>query len=99
MALLGLPFAKIGKVAENKSQFLLTGRSGVTTTGWSGPSPISPLHVVAAVRPDLLTASANSREIVRIDRDGRIFWNGREVVTDEQFRGAMLDLANALKKG
>ncbi|MFA6204513.1 MAG: hypothetical protein WC710_15145 [Gallionella sp.] len=35
-------------------------------------------------------------EIMRIQSDGRIFWRGREVETDDQFRSAMLELKAAL---
>ena len=31
-------------------------------------------------------------EVVRIDNDGKIFWNDREVETDDQFRSAMMEL-------
>lgn len=37
------------------------------------------------------------REVIRIAPDGKLFWNEREVETDDDFRGAMLDLAEALK--
>ena len=37
-----------------------------------------------------------NKEIVRIAHDGRIFWNGREVESDDDFRAAMLDLVGAL---
>jgi hypothetical protein len=39
------------------------------------------------------------KELVRIDGDGRIYWHGREVKTDEQFRGAMLAAMQALAAG
>ena len=39
-----------------------------------------------------------TKEIVRIAKDGRIYWNGREVETDDDFRSAMIDLAKALIK-
>ena len=34
--------------------------------------------------------------IILIDRSGRIFWKGREVKGDDDFRAAMLDLAKYL---
>jgi len=37
-----------------------------------------------------------NKEVVRIAHDGRIFWNGREVESDDTFRAAMLDLAAVL---
>jgi hypothetical protein len=39
----------------------------------------------------------DATEIIRIAPDGRVFWKQREVETDDDFRGAMLDLANVLK--
>ena len=38
----------------------------------------------------------DATEIIRIGPDGRIFWRGREVETDDDFRGAMMDLAAVL---
>lgn len=29
---------------------------------------------------------AQDKEVIKIEKDGRIFWNGREVDTDEQFK-------------
>ena len=47
---------------------------------------------------DVLTVwGKDTTEIIRIAPDGRLFWKQREVETDEDFRNAMLDLANALK--
>lgn len=40
----------------------------------------------------------NGREVVRIDNDGKIFWNGREVETDDHFRSAMMELKNVFVK-
>lgn len=31
-------------------------------------------------------------EVLRIQQDGRIFWKGREVESDEEFRAAMMDV-------
>ena len=38
-----------------------------------------------------------STEVIRIGPDGRLFWRGREVETDDDFRGAMMDLAAAFR--
>ena len=38
------------------------------------------------------------KEVVRIDAEGRIFWLGREVTTDEEFRQTMLELHKAFVK-
>ncbi len=42
--------------------------------------------------PDTLTIRNSDKQIIRIDLDGRVFWNGREVETDEDFRGAMMEM-------
>ena len=44
---------------------------------------------------DTMFFKAN-KEVVRIAHDGRIFWNGREVESDDDFRAAMMDLVGAL---
>lgn len=49
--------------------------------------------------PDLITIhTSECKEIVRIDPQGRIFWLGREVTTDEEFRQTMLELHKAFVK-
>ena len=49
-------------------------------------------------KPDIITVrDTDATEIIRIDPTGRIFWKQREVETDDEFRKAMLDLADALK--
>lgn len=35
-------------------------------------------------------------EALRIEHDGRIFWKGREVEADDQFRAAMIELKEAI---
>ena len=35
-------------------------------------------------------------EVIRITPDGRLFWKGREVETDEDFRSAMRELAERM---
>lgn len=47
---------------------------------------------------DIITCwNKDSTEIIRIAHDGRIFWRQREVETDDEFRQAMMDLANWIK--
>ena len=36
-------------------------------------------------------------EVIRIGPKGHLFWRGREVETDDDFRGAMMDLAAAFR--
>ena len=45
---------------------------------------------------DCLTITPNGEEVIRIDHRGRLFWHKREVVTDDDFRAAMLDLVKHL---
>lgn len=48
--------------------------------------------------PNILTITPSGKcEVIRIDPEGRLFWNGREVETDDDFRAAMLDLAKYLR--
>lgn len=46
-------------------------------------------HLIQVFAPD-------AKQVLRIEHSGRIFWAGREVETDEQFRSAMLELRNAM---
>lgn len=49
--------------------------------------------------PDILFVQANpGREVIRITNTGEVYWNQRLVETDEDFKLAMLDLANAFKE-
>lgn len=48
------------------------------------------LETSRSAPPDPLTLCQDGKEVVRITRDGRIFWNGREVETDEDFRNCMI---------
>lgn len=50
------------------------------------------LHYTVPIDP-LRIFGNQSKEIIRIAQDGRIFWHGREVETDDDFRGAMMELA------
>lgn len=59
--------------------------------------PSALLGEPASVEPDIIQLwDKYQTEVIRIAPDGRIFWKGREVETDEQFRAAMLGLKNAL---
>jgi hypothetical protein len=54
------------------------------------------IGIKSSVIPDLLTIqNPEHKEVVRIDKDGRIFWLGREVTTDDEFRQTMLELHKA----
>ena len=41
---------------------------------------------------------AASETIISIATNGRIFWRGREVETDDDFRAAMIELADVMTK-
>jgi hypothetical protein len=53
------------------------------------------IGIKSSVIPSLLTLNNPTQEVVRIDKDGRIFWLGREVTTDDEFRQTMLELHKA----
>jgi len=58
----------------------------------------TPSGKIEVCKPDIITVrDTDATEIIRIDPTGRIFWKQREVETDDDFRKAMLDLADALK--
>jgi hypothetical protein len=58
----------------------------------------TPSGKLAIRETDIITVrDTDATEIIRIDPTGRIFWKQREVETDDDFRKAMLDLADALK--
>lgn len=40
-----------------------------------------------------------AKEVVRITKEGRIFWRQREVETDDEFRSSMIEIRQALIKG
>lgn len=55
--------------------------------------------VKSDIKPDLIVAfNENQKEVIKIDKDGRIFWAGREVETDDEFRGVMKELAETLAR-
>lgn len=44
--------------------------------------------------PDALVLKSQGAEVIRIDPKGHVFWNGREVESDADFRSAMMALAD-----
>ena len=49
------------------------------------------------IAPNILEITPpGEKEVIRIDPTGRLFWHGREVDTDADSRGAMLELAEYL---
>lgn len=48
---------------------------------------------------DILTVrTSEPREVIRIASDGKIYWLGREVNTDEEFKHSMLDMHRVFKE-
>ena len=64
------------------------------TEMWNSPGATS-LTVSNELSKWALTAGA-PKEVLRIQMGGRIFWNGREVESDDEFRRAMLDVRDYL---
>jgi DNA-binding protein YbaB len=57
---------------------------------------------IARLKEELASVEKDAqagKEIIRIEHDGRVIWNGREVKTDDEFRTAMLALKDALTGG
>lgn len=61
------------------------------------PAPIEGAITNAPADCVLLFHGAGPREVLRIDLAGRIWWNGREVESDDDFRAAMLDVCHVLR--
>ena len=71
-----------------------------TITNRSGSGPVDIDNLYAAAPPMAATSflfQPDSREVLKITADGKIFWNGREVEGDDEFRAAMVDLRNQLR--
>ncbi len=45
---------------------------------------------------DVLAIRAEGEEVIKITPEGDIYWRGREVETDDDFKGAMMELAGRL---
>ena len=49
-------------------------------------------------QPDIFFAQSNNmQEVIRIAHDGNVYWRGRLVESDDEFKRAMLDLAECFK--
>ena len=53
--------------------------------------------IYTKANPDALSVELEGIEVLRIDAEGAIYWKGREVESDDDFRAAMLGLASTLK--
>ena len=69
----------------------------MTSTAYYVPDSTNKnIGITSSTIPSLLTFNnPTQEEVVRIDKDGRIFWLGREVTTDDEFRQTMLELHKA----
>ena len=47
--------------------------------------------------PDILSLRPQGLEVLRIDPKGDVYWKGRLVESDDEFKLAMLDLAKVFK--
>ena len=66
------------------------------TITWNANAPSAPLSIARPVEYISLIQFHHNGNVIRIDHDGRIFWKGREVETDADFREAMKELAQVL---
>lgn len=58
------------------------------------------ISLKANTQPDILFARSNNmQEVIRIAADGNVYWRGRLVESDDEFKQAMLDLAKCFKTG
>lgn len=48
--------------------------------------------------PAVMTVTQDGTEVLKICADGRVIWRGREVETDTDFRLAMMDMAENMRK-
>ncbi len=48
--------------------------------------------ILVDTKPDIMLIHSSTKEVIRIDPEGRIFWHGREVESDADFRAAMLEM-------
>lgn len=55
------------------------------TSGEAGQIFSMPVADIMTIR------TAAGEEVIHIDREGKLFWHGREVETDDDFRAAMLE--------
>ena len=46
--------------------------------------------------PIIKVCANDLKEVMRIERDGRIYWNGREIESDDDFKAAMMDVHKVL---
>lgn len=58
----------------------------------------SNLISAVTINPDIILVQANQgHEVIKITATGELYWNSRLVETDDDFKAAMLDLAEVFK--
>lgn len=62
---------------------------------WNAPESFTAFRYRLS-EANILSFCKAEKEVIRVDKEGKLYWNGREVETDEYFRKAMLDLADCL---
>ena len=70
-----------------------------TTYSWKPlPATYGSIKIGPTTPPDILFVQGNqAREIIRVTPKGEIYWKTRLVETDDDFKMAMLDLAEHFK--
>ena len=64
--------------------------------------PVSLFSEITASKVDYSTSlnfSPNGLDTFRVEADGRLFWKGREVESDDELRSAMLEIKRYLTAG
>lgn len=64
----------------------------------NGDFRVMPDHPVPDNTISFRINEPNPQEIIRIGPDGNIYWKGRQVESDSEFKEAMLDLKDAMIK-
>lgn len=70
----------------------------LTYNGSAGVAWLPVANVVAPPRDFAIwTSGYGGVEVIRITQDGRVFWKGREIESDAEFREAVLDIRQMLQ--
>lgn len=74
----------------------------VATCHYAPAHSAEPAHtpLVATVAPTFtpaLIVYGSTKEVVRVQADGQLYWNGRLVTTDADFRAAMLQAIRGMR--
>ncbi len=58
--------------------------------------PNASLTIASANCSSVIFFATNGKKVIEVKADGRVFWNEVEVVGDEAFKAAMVELRNLL---